>query len=100
MAEIADLEGTLLETVRSLPQSQQEAVLNFARSLSQNLASLPTVAAEPLQPLPLSLQQIAKLPIGDRHKLIAPYIAAMVDDFQTDPELTEFSVLDTEDWED
>lgn len=97
MAEIADLERTLLETVRALPQSQQEAVLNFARSLSQNLASSASVATERLQPLPLSLQQIAKLPIGDRHKLITPYIEAMAEDFQTDTELTEFSVLDTED---
>ena len=92
MADPATLEQTLLETVRSLPLSQQEAVLNFARSPSSNRSSL--------EPLPLSLQQIAKLPICDRDRLLAPYIVAMAEDFQTDPELTEFSVLDTEDWED
>ena len=92
MADPATLEQTLLETVRSLPLPQQEAVLNFARSLSSNRS--------PLKPLPLSLQQIAKLPICDRDRLLAPYIVAMAEDFQTDPELTEFSVLDTEDWED
>lgn len=32
MTDTANLEQTLLETVRSLPPSQQEAVLNFARS--------------------------------------------------------------------
>lgn len=95
MAEIANLEQTLLETVRSLSQDQQQAVLNFARILSKN----PISAPEPLPPLNLSLQQIAKLPIGDRNQLLAPYIATMAEDFQTDPELTEFSVLDVEDWE-
>jgi hypothetical protein len=50
-------------------------------------------------PPTLPLQQIAKLPIAERNKLIAPYISAMAEDFQNDPELTEFSVLDTEDWE-
>ena len=58
MAEIADLEGTLLETVRSLPQSQQEAVLNFARSLSQNLASLPTVAIDAAEDETLEFESI------------------------------------------
>ena len=90
MTDTANLEQTLLETVRSLPTSQQEAVLSFARSLTQ----------QDLPPLTMSLQEIAKLPIRDRNPLLAPYIAAMAEDFQTDPELTEFSVLDTENWED
>jgi hypothetical protein len=90
MAEAANLEQTLLETLRSLSQAQQETVLNFARSLREH----PTE-----QPLNLSLQQIAKLPIVERHKLLAAYIPATAQDFLTDPELTEFSILDTEDWE-
>ncbi|NJR72901.1 MAG: hypothetical protein HC773_02760 [Scytonema sp. CRU_2_7] len=49
--------------------------------------------------LPLSLQEIAKLPVEERHKLLAPYVAATAEDFFNDPELTEFSVLDGEDWE-
>jgi hypothetical protein len=98
MNETASIEQTLLETVRSLPQSQQQAVLSFARSLSQNLSSSPQSAPESLPPLHLSLQQIAKLPIAERNALIAPYISAMAEDFQNDPELTEFSVLDAEDW--
>jgi hypothetical protein len=92
MADTAKLEQTLLETIRSLPLSQQEAVLSFARSLSSSLS--------PLKPLSLSLQQIAKLPIQERDRLLAPYVDAMAEDFQTDPELTEFSELDIEDWED
>jgi hypothetical protein len=92
MTETANLEQTLIETVRSLPQSQKEAVLSFARSLS---SSIP----EELPPLTLSLQQIAKLPIEERNQLLAPYVDAMAKDFRTDPELTEFSVLDAEDWE-
>lgn len=101
MAEIANLEQTLLETVRSLPPSQQEAVLNFARSLGTSQSeSLSSHAQQTPLPLTLSLQEIAKLPVRDRNQLLAPYVAAMAEDFQTDPELTEFSLLDTEDWED
>ena len=47
----------------------------------------------------LSLQEIAKLPVTERHQILAPFIAATAEDFLTDPELTEFSVLDGEDWE-
>jgi hypothetical protein len=47
----------------------------------------------------LSLQEIAKLPVGERHKLLAPFIAATAEDFLSDPELTEFSVLDGEGWD-
>ncbi|WP_449417321.1 hypothetical protein [Phormidium nigroviride] len=47
----------------------------------------------------LSLQEIARLPVTERHQILAPFIAATAEDFLTDPELTEFSVLDGEDWE-
>ncbi|CBN57471.1 MULTISPECIES: hypothetical protein [Kamptonema] len=47
----------------------------------------------------LSLQEIARLPVTERHQLLAPFIAATAEYFLTDPELTEFSVLDGEDWE-
>ncbi|MEB3337601.1 MAG: hypothetical protein VKJ46_09075 [Leptolyngbyaceae bacterium] len=100
MIETANLEQILLETVRSLPQAQQEEVLGFARSLSTNSPStLQPTPSTPLPTLALSLQQIAKLAIADRHQLLAPYVQAMAEDFQTNPELTEFSVLDAEDWE-
>ena len=82
MAETASFEQTLLETLRLLPQAQQEAVLSFARSLRVTSTE---------EPLNLSLQQIAKLSIAERHKLLAAYIPDTAQDFLTDPELTEFS---------
>ena len=87
---MVNLEQTLLETWRSLPQEQQEAVLGFARSLQINTTK---------QPLNLSLQQIAKLSIPERHRLLAAYIPEIAQAFLNDPELTEFSILDSEDWE-
>lgn len=51
----ANLEQTLLETVRSLPLSQQKAVLNFARSLSKDILSPSPLLTEP-PPLKLSLR--------------------------------------------
>lgn len=89
MAETADFEQ-MLETWRSLSQAQQEAVLNFARSLQ---------ATTTKQPLNISLQQIAKLSVAQRHKILAAYIPDTAQDFLTDSELTEFSIIDTQDWE-
>ena len=40
------------------------------------------------------------MPIAERHKILAPYIAATAEYFLTYPELTELSVLDGEDWKD
>lgn len=47
----------------------------------------------------LSLKEIASLSLAERHKILEPLIAATAEDFLNDPELTEFSVLDGEDWE-
>lgn len=47
----------------------------------------------------LSLRQIAALPIEERHKLLAQSITATAEDLLNDPDLTEFSVLDGEDWD-
>ena len=47
----------------------------------------------------LSMRQIAKLPLTERHKYLKPYILKTAEDFRNDPELTEFSILDTEDWD-
>jgi hypothetical protein len=44
-----------------------------------------------------SLQQLANLPVKERHQHLKAAIAATANDFSTDPELTEFSVLDGED---
>jgi hypothetical protein len=91
MTETANLEQTLIETVRSLTNAKQEAVLSFARSLQPHNTE---------QPLTLSLQQLAKLPISERNQILSAYIPATAQDFLDDPELTEFSVLDAEGWED
>ncbi|MBD2560857.1 MULTISPECIES: hypothetical protein [Nostoc] len=47
----------------------------------------------------LSLKEIARLSLAERHKILKPFIAAIAEDFLNDSELTEFSVLDGEDWE-
>lgn len=47
----------------------------------------------------ISLRQIATLPIKERHALLAQSVAATAEDFLSDPDLTEFSVLDGEDWD-
>ncbi|MBN3910533.1 MAG: hypothetical protein HWQ35_29535 [Nostoc sp. NMS1] len=47
----------------------------------------------------LSIQEIASQSLVERHKILEPFIAAIAEDFLNDPELTEFSVLDGEDWE-
>ena len=47
----------------------------------------------------LSLKEIASLSLAERHKMLEPLIAATAEDFLNDPELTEFSVLDSENWE-
>ncbi|GET39130.1 UPF0175 family protein [Microseira wollei] len=56
-----------------------------------------SIEAEPQTKL--SLQQIAVLPLKERHKLLAASIALTAEDFLNDPELTEFSILDGEDWD-
>jgi hypothetical protein len=45
------------------------------------------------------MPEIARLPVAERHQILAPYIAATAEELLNDPELTEFSVLDGEDWE-
>jgi hypothetical protein len=90
MSKTIDLEVTLLDTIRSLPLDDQQEVLQFAQSLR----------SKTLPPLTLTLQEIAKLPIADRNRILEPYMEATAEDFCTDPELTEFSILDSEDWED
>ena len=39
------------------------------------------------------------MPLTQRHQHLAQFIPQTATDFLTNPELTEFSVLDTEDWE-
>ncbi len=92
MQKTIDYERVILNHLRQLSPTQQQEVLNFTEFLCQKSASVSTE-------LSLSLQQLAKLPIKERHQYLESAIAKTADDFLTDPELTEFSVLDTEDWE-
>ena len=108
MPETIDFEQEVLENLRQLPAEKQEEVLDFLQFLVQKALhkkQLPTESSESnssstTEPtLKLSLREIARLPIAERHKILAPYMAATAEDFLTYPELTEFSVLDGEDWE-
>ena len=92
MPTTPSIEQSVLERFRSLPLEKQQEVLDFVEFLHQR-----SVAEQPLHPL--SLQQIAMLPLEERHQHLAQYIPATAEDFRTDPELTEFSVLDGDDWE-
>jgi hypothetical protein len=62
MAETANLEQTLLETVRSLLPAQQEAVLDFARSISPTQPHPRRDRAEQAQKMLLDLEKIQAHP--------------------------------------
>ena len=107
MAKTINFEQAVLENLRQLPTEKQEEVLDFAQFLVQKAEpknQLPSDSSESnslstTQPaLKLSLREIARLPIAERHKILAPYMAATAEDFLTYPELTEFSVLDGADF--
>jgi hypothetical protein len=87
-----DYEQIILSNLRQLSPTQQQEVLNFTEFLRQKFPVATTVST-------LSLQQLAKLPIAERHQYLKAFIPATANDFLTDPELTEFSMLDSEDWD-
>jgi hypothetical protein len=108
MSETINFEQAVLENLRPLPREKQQEVLDLAQFLVQKAdqkKQLPSESSESnissttAPSLKLSLRQIASLPIAERHKILAPFIPATAEDFLTYPELTEFSVLDGEDWE-
>jgi hypothetical protein len=92
MQSVANLEQSILENLRQIPPEKQQEVLDFAEFLQQKLVS---VSKAPKQ----TLRAISTLPLKKRNAILAPSIAATAHDFLINPELTEFSVLDTEDWE-
>jgi hypothetical protein len=92
MQTIASLEQSILENLRQLPLEKQQEVLDFSEFLKQRLTSVPEAHQS-------SLRAIAAMSLAERHKILAPSMAATAHDFLTNPEMTEFSVLDTEDWE-
>lgn len=90
MQNLANLEQTILESLRHLPFEKQQEVLDFTEFLRQKITAESTKSK-------LSLQQIAALPVSKRHQLLAQSLPATAADFLSDPELTEFSSLDNED---
>lgn len=48
---------------------------------------------------PLNLQQIAEMSLVERHRYLKQFMYATAQDFQDDPELTEFEILDTVEWD-
>ncbi|MBA3922192.1 MAG: DUF2281 domain-containing protein [Nostocaceae cyanobacterium] len=92
MQNIANIEQIILKNLRQLPPEKQQEVLDFTEFLRQKLA--PQVSSS--KP---SLRQIAAMSLAERHQHLAQFIPQTADDFLTNEELTEFSVLDTEDWE-
>jgi len=89
MQSITYLEQILLNHLRQLSLEKQQEVLDFTQFLWHRQA-VQEVA---------SLQNLARLPVSQRHQLLKPLVEDMATDFKTDPELTEFAVLDGEDWE-
>jgi hypothetical protein len=85
-------EQIILNNLRQLSPTQQQEVVNFTEFLRQKFPLASTGSS-------LSLQQLANLPVKERHQYLKATIAATANDFSIDPELTEFSVLDGEDWE-
>ncbi|MBW4642999.1 MAG: DUF2281 domain-containing protein [Goleter apudmare HA4340-LM2] len=92
MQNTANIEQIILENLRQLPLEKQQEVLDFTEFLRQKLVSK-IIKSQ------LSLREIAAMPLAERHQYLAQFIPQTADDFLTNPELTEFSVLDTEDWE-
>jgi hypothetical protein len=92
MQATINYEQIILNNLRQLSPTQQQEVVNFTEFLRQKFPQATTGSN-------LSLQQLANLPIKERHFYLKATIDATATDFLTDPELTEFSVLDGEDWE-
>ncbi len=61
MLSTAHLEQALLDHLRQLPTEKQQEVLDFAEFLRQKVSPPPASPAKP------SLQQLARLPLSQRH---------------------------------
>ena len=107
MSETINFEQAVLENLRQLPREKQQEVLDFAQFLVQKAEQKKQLSSESSESnsssttapsLNLSLREIASLPIAERHKILAAFIPATAEDFLTYPELSEFSVLDGEEY--
>ncbi len=88
------LEQTLIRKLRQLPPDCQQQILDFVEFLWERKTT-------PIRTgLSLSLQEIAALPVSQRHHLLSSFMAATAEDFANDPSLTEFAILDGDDWGD
>lgn len=108
MSETINIEQAVLNYLRILSNEKQQEVLDFVEFLVQKTANPQELDREdsdfgitinPQQQQRISLQEIARLPVAERHKILKPFIAATAEDFLNDTELTEFAVLDGEYWE-
>ncbi|MBG1262325.1 DUF2281 domain-containing protein [Nostoc commune] len=106
MSETLNIEQAVLENLRILSNDKQQEVLDFVEFLVQKTENRKqldsedsSISSNPQEQKRLSLQEIVRLPVAERHKVLAPFIAATAEDFLNDPELTEFAILDGKDWE-
>lgn len=89
METAMSMERSLLEKWRLLPGEKQQEVLDFVESIEQNLRlnKDANTAASTESPTRLSMQEIARLTVAERQKILAPYMAATAEDFLNDSEL-------------
>jgi len=88
--------------LRILPNEKQQEVLDFVEFLVQKAgqvkqdseASDSRISSTTQDKKQLSLQEIARLPVEERHKLLTPYIAATTEDFLNDPEEDIYTLED------
>jgi len=92
MQSAIPIEQAISNSVKTLPPDKQQAVLAFIERLQQqHNAEVPKTE--------LSLKDIVRLPISERHKILQAYVPAMAEDFENDPALTEFAELDMDSWD-
>ena len=91
MQSAISIEQEIVEGLKDLPTNQQQEVLDFVEFLRHKLSSTQTKNG-------LSMQEIARLPIRERHQLLKQYIPGMINDFENDPAMTEFSEVDIDQW--
>jgi len=89
-AEIGGL--TRSEFIDALARYKVSSIQYSAEEVAKEGANDSTI-------IKLSLEQIAALPVAERHKLLADSIASTAEDFLNEADLKEFSVLDGEDWD-
>ena len=90
MQSAISIEQEIIDGVRASPISKQQEVLDFVDFLRQRVTFERSENR-------LTMREISKLPIHERHKLLEKYIPAVAEDFASDPTLTEFSEPERDD---